>query len=76
MSGEARRPRVRTYDDFQEGNVYTPAPGARLHDAPPDLNRLLRRHLHGTYYYQCAILLVTVAVGVAFTRRKAGRVRE
>lgn len=46
LSAEAFRKRVRTYDDFQEGNVYATSPYLKLNDASPHINNILRKELY------------------------------
>lgn len=68
LSGESYRKRIKTYDDFQVGNVYSPAPNMKIPDANPELNRLLRSQFYDTQSPVVVMVVAATLVVLLITR--------
>ena len=71
ISGEAWRKRVSTYDEFQDANVYCPAPGMKIHDADPTNIEALRAEFYKMPTEITVLFRITIGLFVVFILRSA-----
>jgi hypothetical protein len=73
LSVEAFRKRIRTYDEFQLGNVYSPSLHVKIPDATPCVNEKIRNEFYRPRTLETALMVIMVVVLAVIAHRRWSR---